>query len=137
MKQFITSDGTIFNVPATPTPYVVLGRGRTLYVDVDNTLIRPYHPARPPGAEVGYRVSIGGFEFEVIESSLNTLRRFAANQDTTIIVWSNGGAGWAAQVVDALGIAPLVTACLSKPSWFMDDEQNGGFMVPDRHIPVR
>jgi hypothetical protein len=109
-----------------PGPYV-LGRGRVLYVDVDDTLITPFRHARPPGADMGRCIEIGGFSFEVLERNLDTVRRFAANADTTIIVWSNGGATWAEQVVKALNLEPLVAACLSKPTWAIDDRADFGF----------
>lgn len=102
----------------------IVGTGRTLYVDVDETLIRP-------APNIDGAVNVGGFPFEVLDRNVDTLRRFAANADTTIIVWSAGGAIWADQVVEALGLTDCVDVCLSKPTWYLDDRRDAGFALND------
>ncbi len=115
----------------------IIGTGRTLYVDVDDTLIRSCGP-RPAGSDCGRIIEIGPCRFEVIERNVDTLRRFAANADTTIIAWSNGGAIWADQVITAVGISDLVDVCLSKPSWFIDDRADAGFAGdPEKWIDAK
>ncbi len=101
---------------------MIIGRGRTLFIDIDSTLIRPATAGDYEG-----QVAIGGYLFVRLEHNIDTLRRFAANDDTTIIAWSNGGAGWAHQVALAIGIEHLVSVCLSKPTFYLDDRADAGF----------
>jgi hypothetical protein len=100
----------------------VLGRGRCLYVDVDNTLVAP-----ADGEAFAHAIWIGEARFVPLERNIDTLKRFAANPGTTIVVWSAGGADWAEKVMYALGLPHLVHLCISKPTWYLDDLADAGF----------
>jgi hypothetical protein len=102
----------------------VLGKGRCLYVDVDNTLIRP----AAFGPEV---LLLGSTHYTVLGHNVETLKRFSDNPGTTIFVWSLGGAEWAEKVVRALKLQDYVDFCISKPTWFLDDRRDAGFTLND------
>lgn len=100
---------------------------RTLYADVDKTLI---HPFKSPGQATDYTgeiIDINGVEFAVLLDNVYMVERFAANAGMEIIFWSDGGALWAEQVAIALGMQKIPTAFLTKPTWFLDDRADAGF----------
>lgn len=81
----------------------VLKSDKTLFVDVDNTLViwegTTYRPHR---------------------GHIDLIKRFHA-RGQAVVVWSAGGFSWALRVVQELGLESYVSAVLSKPSWWADD----------------
>lgn len=89
---------------------ITIAGPKTLYVDVDNTL-----------------VTWDGPNYTVNEKYVTLIQQFRA-RGHTIIVWSQGGAEWAASVVYEFNLNSYVTACISKPDWFADDKAASEFL---------
>lgn len=91
--------------------------GPSAYFDVDGTLIL-WSGRTSRSVEVDCR----GVKtmFYVNEENLLYLHRLAS-RGHAIIVWSVGGADWATSVAKALNIEHLVFACLTKPTYYIDD----------------
>jgi hypothetical protein len=91
----------------------------TVYFDVDSTLV--FTEQECPELGDVYCVVIGKRPFYAHAKHVEHIKDFHA-RGHNIIVWSQGGALWARQVVLALGIEDIITACLSKPQWVFDDK---------------
>jgi hypothetical protein len=102
---------------------------RTLYVDCDDTLIMwnlsDYGDETPR-----LTVNVWG-PADVIpnQKNINTVRKFAL-LGYTIILWSKTGAKWARAVGQATGLDPLVTAYLTKPTYYLDDMEAAEWLGP-------
>jgi phosphoglycolate phosphatase-like HAD superfamily hydrolase len=84
----------------TPTPT----NTQTIYVDVDDTLIRSIGPKRIP-----------------IPAVIDHVRLLkSAGHD--LYCWSTGGAAYARETAEQLGIAHCFTAFLPKPNVILDDQ---------------
>lgn len=81
----------------TETPLVV-------YVDVDDTLVRSFGSTRIPMPSVIQHV------------------RELKQQGAQLFCWSSGGADYARQSAEELGIADCFTAFLPKPDVLLDDQ---------------
>ena len=51
-----------------------------------------------------------------------------------VIVWSRTGRDWAQLVVDAVGLKYYVSQCLTKPLYYIDDEDANGWMGSRRWL---
>jgi len=89
-----------------------------MYFDVDYTLIRPWKSevSKDEGA-----IYLNGVGWEL---NLNIIQeiKVAKARGQTVIVWSQGGANWARDVVESAGLGEYVDCCLAKPSWYFDDK---------------
>lgn len=98
----------------------VIAGTRTLYVDIDETLV--LWSTTDSTYTINHRVV--------------TLVQQFYRRGHTILAWSKGGAAWAAEAVTAAGIDGMITACLCKPSWYIDDKTSDEFMPEaDRILP--
>lgn len=52
----------------------------------------------------------------------------------TVVVWSAGGAEWAAKAVSMLGIEDYVDLCMDKPTSVYDDKQVSEFMPKAQYL---
>lgn len=59
--------------------------------------------------------------------NIEQLKRHAL-RGTNCIVWTAAGVSWAVALVRALGIEKYVTACVSKPTFLIDDKDPSYFM---------
>jgi predicted HAD superfamily phosphohydrolase YqeG len=75
-----------------------------IYVDVDDTLVRSYSSKRIP-----------------ILATINHVKELK-KQGATLYCWSSGGAEYAQQTAEELGIADLFIAFLPKPQMLLDDQ---------------
>lgn len=82
--------------PPAPRPLVI-------FVDVDDTLIRTYGSTRMP-----------------IGRAVDYVRRMHA-EGHTLYCWSRGGADYAREIAESLGLAACFVACLPKPDRVLDD----------------
>lgn len=105
---------------------------KTLFVDIDETLIH-------------YEINFDSLEGTLlltndptgtsmirvapIANSIGNLKKFRA-LGYEIFAWSQSGGDWAATVVTALKLEPYVTACMSKPMYYMDDLDVSRWMGP-------
>jgi phosphoserine phosphatase len=77
---------------------------RVVYVDVDDTLVRSVGSKRVP--------------MPGVVAAVRALHAKGAK----IYLWSTGGAAYAQQAAEELGIASCVVACLPKPHVYIDDQ---------------
>ena len=103
----------------------VLTGTKTVYFDVDNTLV---FSAKECPSFLGDTVVIGCRQWVVHEEHRELIYDFKA-RGHTVVVWSAGGAEWAASVVRALGIEDEVDLCISKPDWYFDDKAAGEWII--------
>lgn len=54
----------------------------------------------------------------------------------TVIVWSAGGAAWAARAVAMLELEAFVDVVMAKPKWFYDDRQAHEILGERVYFPV-
>jgi phosphoserine phosphatase len=103
---------------------------KTVAFDVDSTLVfaTGEFPENPTSGRI---VRIGGRNWMVHEPHVEAVKDFAA-RGHTILLWSQGGAAWAAKVARALEIEGLVWACLSKPDWIFDDKPVSAWLEETR-----
>jgi predicted HAD superfamily phosphohydrolase YqeG len=94
----------------------VLKNDKTLFLDVDNTLVT-WHD----------QVWTGN------EKYISLVKQFH-ERGQAVVVWSAGGWSWATRVVCELGLEAYVTAVLSKPTWFADDLPASDFMPENTRI---
>lgn len=78
-----------------------------VYVDVDDTLIRTSGRKRIP-----------------IDTAIAHVRQLHAD-GAQLFCWSSGGAEYAREVAESLGLAPMFTAFLPKPQVMLDDQPFG------------
>lgn len=96
--------------------------GRYVPFDVDDTLVTP-NPELAGHAEAIYFGSKGREQpFYVLKEHVKALKEFAS-RDFFIHVWSDGGAPWAREVVEALGLKNFVDLVTDKPLWYFDDKE--------------
>lgn len=79
-------------------------RPKIIYVDVDDTLIRSVGQTRIP-----------------ISEAVKAVRRLHEAGDI-LYLWSSGGAEYARQSAEELGLAHCFTAFLPKPQIYIDDQ---------------
>lgn len=89
-----------------------------VYYDVDYTLVRPLKWLDKDDQRI---IVFNGFSWIVNNDMIKEIELSKA-RGHVVIVWSQGGAKWAEDVVKALQIEHMVDACLAKPSWYADDK---------------
>lgn len=100
---------------------IELNNEKVLMVDVDHTLI-VWELSDYPDLERltvdfnGYRTELG-----IHKKNVNLLKKFA-KLGYSVVVWSRSGASWASCISKALKIEDYVTACMSKPLFYLDDQ---------------
>lgn len=102
--------------------------GQTAFFDVDDTLVL----WRDPGTGAA---PVPGLPFPAWahREHLELLVKLRG-VGYAIVVWSHGGADWAARVVEALDIASLVSVVCAKPSvWFDDHADPTKILGPQTH----
>lgn len=98
--------------------------GPAVYSDIDDTIVcwgRPTQEDRDLGRRI-VTIERDGIptEFVINEHNLEHLLKLA-QRFHQVILYSAGGADWCEAVAKALKIEPYVFACLSKPTYYMDD----------------
>lgn len=105
---------------------IVIENDNTTYIDVDDTLVVWGKGHLPEAIEIS---NYGHVERMVPhQAHINFLKR-QKTRGFAIIVWSQGGARWAHNVVKALGIEEYVDAVLTKPTVYVDDLRAEDFMT--------
>ncbi len=100
----------------------VMPSGPSAYFDVDDTLIQWQRPTSRDSDLDLIEVSCRGVRdtYKFNKHNLDYLNKLAS-RGHVIILWSAGGADWAQAVCDALSLNEIVFACLSKPTYYVDD----------------
>lgn len=94
---------------------------RTCYFDVDDTLVEwKLCSERDVDA---IRIEQDGHVFykKCIVDHVEELKNQKMTGNT-VVVWSAGGAEWAATVIKALNLEEYVDVCLTKPDFYYDDK---------------
>lgn len=99
----------------------VLESDKTLYVDVDDTLViwDHMHATYAP-----HKVHLAKIE------------EFLA-RGQAVVIWSAGGYAWAKRVTEELGLFGRVSAVLCKPVWWMDDLTADEVLLKSGHIYLK
>ena len=105
---------------------------KTLFVDVDETLI--HYDIDFENCQLGILKfsNDGGNHYlpvQEIKTATSMVRKFKA-LGYEIYVWSQSGGDWAETVVKGLGLEDCVTACFTKPTWYLDDLVADKWMGP-------
>jgi hypothetical protein len=100
----------------------------TVYVDCDDTLVL-WRKTAEAGPEVA-GLPIQCWRHERHLTLLDNLKAVGY----AVVVWSHGGAAWARQVVEALGIEDVVDVVVAKPALWLDDYPDPSkILEPTRH----
>ena len=103
--------------------YLKLKEVPGLFCDIDDTLVT-FDLSEEDIAAGKYVIFNEGMPNQMFgkphEEHIRTLKRFKG-RGFNIVVWSQGGADWAEQVVKALKLEEFVDVICSKPDWFLDD----------------
>lgn len=91
-----------------------------MFFDVDDTLVKPIEG--PSSPMMGPFIQIRNQYFLINVRVIADLR-LCKVRGHQAVVWSQGGATWAATVVRELGLEPYVDFVIAKPSWFIDDRK--------------
>lgn len=100
----------------------VMPDGQNCYVDIDDTIIRWDVPTGDEKIDELVTVETRGIKetFLLNKYNLEYITKLAV-RGHVIILWSAAGSLWAESVAKALKIEHLVTACMSKPTYYVDD----------------
>lgn len=100
----------------------VIKNEKTVFCDVDHTLILPVDKNEYPGAEVQVYDSISEKFIKMIAHEPNIrLLIEEKSRGSLIIVWSRGGYTWAEDVLRALKLESYVDYVMTKPMVYIDD----------------
>ena len=96
-----------------------------VYFDVDDTLV--LWGKNDPDRSMLF--TCHGFS-ESLVPNLEIIRELkkAKREGSTVVVWSQGGADWAEEVVVTLGLKQFVDLVVSKPDTYFDDLAASTFM---------
>lgn len=112
----------------------VIKNDKTLYVDVDETLVT-FNEIRSDEIKEHIKSEDGSIDAHVYINHKNVahLKKHAA-RGHSIFVWTHGGWAWAQAVVRHLHLEDYITLVLSKPSWYMDDLKSEEFLPEGNRI---
>ncbi len=95
---------------------IVIPATKTIYVDIDNTL-----------------VIWEGENFYGHPEHIESIKKFY-KRGHTLVAWSAGGAGWADHAVQSLNLESYFTLAIGKPDWFIDDLPASKFMPEENRV---
>jgi FMN phosphatase YigB (HAD superfamily) len=101
---------------------VPIFEGPIVFCDVDDTLVSwETHPTIGEDSIEFQDPSDGSSIYlTAIKPTIEALKAHKLRKHT-IILWSQGGALWAEEVMNKLDLSAYVDACMSKPNWIYDD----------------
>lgn len=108
----------------------------TVFFDVDATLVFSWSELNDQQKSQMMEVVLGGLSFYVHDAHIQLMKEFDA-RGHNVVVWSAGGADWAAEVVNALNLEPYVDVVMSKPDWYVDDLSCEEFMPKRIYIELK
>lgn len=116
----------------------IINATKTAYFDVDQTLVFSKIDVELANIDTNYWtiIEINGLEWYVHPQHVRLLKEFSARGFTNI-VWSAGGAAWAAKIITELNLQPYVDLVLDKPSFFVDDKSAEEFMPESLRTYIR
>ena len=97
----------------------------TVFFDVDSTLVFTQSECPINQTEFGHDefiITEGRFKrvFTVHKPHIECIKDFKA-RGHNVVVWSAGGADWAALVIEKLELTDYVDVVMCKPDWYFDD----------------
>lgn len=115
----------------------------TVFFDVDDTLVLWTVPAGKEEEALRFQDATGIVLALPHKRHIEAIREHKA-RGHFVVVWSQGGADWAEEVVKVLQLTHLVDVVMCKPSWFYDDIPSSLFMPesvrywrdPEKHTKV-
>ena len=114
-----------------PKKYFKLPDKRTVFWDIDNTLVR-WDFSKEEKEKFGIEMQPGVW-FVPHRRHIQLLRHFHATGLLNVL-WSAGGADWADLAAKLLKIEDCVDAVVSKPTWYTDDLEAEEFMSEEFRI---
>lgn len=94
---------------------------KIVFIDCDDTLIM-WERSEYDGKLEPVTIKINDYESVVYKNQKNiNLAIKLKKMGYTLIVWSATGYEWANAVAKAVGLEEYVTACMSKPRYYIDD----------------
>lgn len=120
--------------------YYKLSDKPTVFFDVDSTLVFTQSETPVDPTEFGVQnyivVNEGLYKrvFTVHDAHVECIKDFKA-RGHNVVVWSAGGADWAAVVIDSLGLQDYVDMITCKPDWYFDDLKVTEWMGKQCYIP--
>lgn len=116
----------------TPPPgqTVFLDFEKTLFVDVDETLVFVSYPEKYDSHAIDF--SSFGFQKRILPhwKHVETIKEFRA-RGIGVMCWSAGGGKWTKAVIEQLGLMGWVHI-IQKPTWIMDDKDPRFWLSPTR-----
>lgn len=96
--------------------------GQTVFVDIDDTLIQWDETDDETSNEEMVTITCRGITEDYVMNVHNVKYvNKMASRGHTIIFWSKAGSDWAEAVAIGLGLSNVVSACLAKPDYYIDD----------------
>lgn len=102
---------------------------RLVMFDVDDTLVIWDWQSIDPEGKGLVAIKNGNCVEHVMPHlrHIELMRQFKA-RGHMVVVWSQGGHEWAAEVCKVLGIEELVDLVMDKPNWYVDDLHSTAWM---------
>lgn len=104
---------------------------QTTFFDVDNTLVlwHDFMPIDESNIHKAIKLNAGDYYVMCLphEKHIQSMKEHKA-RGHSIVVWSQGGADWAEEVVKKLGLESIVDVVMSKPTWAYDDLPASAFI---------
>lgn len=101
------------------TKYIKLSDKRTVYVDIDETIIGWDHHSNPKATPI--ETANNGYLYVVLHKEHIELVKNLYNIGWNVIVWSQGGSDHAEKVVQQVGLNGFVHMIVPKPECYIDD----------------
>lgn len=105
---------------------------KTLYVDIDDTLLMSNLSEYPEGQQIDIQYTNGSIRVVPNQKNINLVVLFY-KLGYNIIFWSKTGGDWAAAAARVLDLENVVSVCLTKPTFYMDDKDVTEWIGPRRY----
>jgi hypothetical protein len=107
-----------------------------VYVDCDDTLVSWNYDTNCPGPNKIEFIDPEDGEILYLETLPENIKAIKTHKlrKHTVILWSAGGADWAEEVANKIGLGKSVDAYADKPTWFYDDLPASQFMEEHKRI---
>ncbi|MHA1676319.1 MAG: hypothetical protein ACTSU6_03995 [Candidatus Njordarchaeales archaeon] len=94
--------------------------GRTVYFDLDDTLLEWYSCDKDDILAVEVVNNGHTFYKRAITANIESLKEHS-HAGHIVVIWSKGGVEWANTAIMALNLEDYIDIVLTKPDWYYDD----------------